>query len=302
VEIVAFEPDMAEEVAARYHDAVAGAPFCAPIGGHWFSDRDRLRRQPAREEELLVAREGREAVGFVHAAVAARATADWHLKREPGVIRFLAYRPGERLVGQALLEAAERWLRDRGRRTLVAGHCAFMYPFYHLPFGHLSERIAHLPPLLGLAGYVLFESEVFLAWPDYEPPAIPPLTLEVRVVVKGSDDMEGLGPGVAVRAVQDTKRVGECNMVWLSWEGWRPELAGWCFCSSLHIEEPFQGQGLGKHLLARGLAEMRAAGARHAMISTDADNHRAYLFYANFGFRFLDRTLSFRRPAPRRRG
>jgi hypothetical protein len=31
------------------------------------------------------------------------------------------------------------------------------------------------------------------------------------------------------------------------------------------------------------------------MISTDWDNYRAYLFYTNFGFKFLDRTFSFRK-------
>lgn len=40
---------------------------------------------------------------------------------------------------------------------------------------------------------------------------------------------------------------------------------------------------------------MRRAGCRHALISTDWNNYRAYLFYTNFGFRFLDRTFGFRK-------
>ncbi|HUU54157.1 MAG TPA: GNAT family N-acetyltransferase, partial [Armatimonadota bacterium] len=56
-----------------------------------------------------------------------------------------------------------------------------------------------------------------------------------------------------------------------------------------------QGKGLGKHMLARGLRAARDRGLRHAMISTDWNNHRAYLFYTNFGYGFLDRTFSFRK-------
>ena len=294
MEIVGFDSGMADAVARCYRDAAASAPFCAPVEGRWFTDLGRLARHPVREEVVLVAREGARIAGFVHAAVAAPATEQWHVAGEPGVVRFLAYRPGERAVGKALLEAAEAWLRGRGRAEIIAGHSAFMYPFYHLPFAHMSERMAHITALFGMAGYVPAESEVLFEWPEFDPPSVPRPGLDVEVRVERRD-IDTLGPGVAVNALRKGREVAECLMVRLDSQKWRPELAGRCFCSSLHVDDAFQGKGLGKHLLSVGLGEMKRDGMRHALISTEWNNHRAYLFYANFGFRFLDRTFSFRK-------
>ena len=298
--VVRFEPNMAEAVARCYSETVAPAPYCAPVGAEWVSDLKRLARQPLAEEEILVAQqpvaqEGARIAGFAHVGVAAPATEEWHLKGEPGVIRFLAYRPGERPVGKGLLEAAEGWLRERSREAILAGHCNFMYPFYHLPFGHLSQRIAHVPPLFGMAGYSVEESEVFFAWEDFEAPAVPKPDLDVEVVPEWREQVGTFGPGVVIHPRQGEKRVGECEVVRLGSDTWRPELRDWCMCTSLHIDEPLQGKGLGKHMLALGLREARERGLRHAMISTDWNNYRAYLFYTNFGFGFLDRTFSFRK-------
>jgi len=295
MEIIAFEPGMAAAVARCYGELVRPAPYCAPVGGERFADLRRLERGPLREEAVMVAREGGEVVGFVHTAIIPPATEEWHLKGEPGVIRFLSYRPGERPVGKALLEAAEEWLRGRGRTEVVAGSGTYLYPFYHLPFAHISERIAHLPPLLGMAGYAVQDSEVFFSWPDFEVPAVPTPDLEVEIVAERREQIDSFGPGVVVEPRRGEEVVGVCKIVWLGSEAWRPELKGWCFCTYLQVEEPLRGKGLGKHLLARGLAEAREAGMRHAMISTDWDNHRAALCYTNIGYRFLDRTFSFRK-------
>jgi GNAT superfamily N-acetyltransferase len=293
--IVPFEPGMAAGVAQCYSEMAAPAPYCEPVGGEWFAELRKLRRQPLAEEALLVAREGTVSVGFVHVGTAAPATEGWHTAGEPGVIRFLTYRRAERAVGAALLEAAEDWLRGRGCRQVVAGHCNFLYPFYHLPFGHISERISHLPPLFGMAGYGVSDSEVFFAWEDFQAPEVDRPNLPVEVVGGWQEAVASFGPGVALRLVQGERRVGECDVVALGSDDWRPALKDWCFCTSLDIDGAFQGKGLGKHLLARGLREARRHGLRHAMISTDWDNHRACLFYTNFGYGFLDRTFAFRK-------
>jgi GNAT superfamily N-acetyltransferase len=65
-------------------------------------------------------------------------------------------------------------------------------------------------------------------------------------------------------------------------------LIGW-----LGIQEPYQGIGLGKHLLQRGLNEMRGVGYRHASISTAWDNYRAYVLYTHFGFKVVDWTYQY---------
>ena len=79
----------------------------------------------------------------------------------------------------------------------------------------------------------------------------------------------------------------------MSGDSWLPQFADWCICDNLYVGDALQGKGLGKSLLARGLAEMQQAGARHVMIDTDWNNWRASVFYTNFGFRFLDRTFGF---------
>ena len=62
------------------------------------------------------------------------------------------------------------------------------------------------------------------------------------------------------------------------------------------MTEEFQGRGLGRCLLRRTLAEAQAAGYRHAVISTDWRNHRAFLFYTNHGFGLSDWTYAWERP------
>jgi ribosomal protein S18 acetylase RimI-like enzyme len=293
MEIVDFELDMAEGVARSYNDVVAGAPYCEQVGGEWFVDLKKLHRQPLVEENILVADQREGVAGFVHIGVAAPAQDDWHVKGEPGVIRFLSYRRAERAVGAALLREAERRLRAQGRTKIVAGNNSFLYPFYHLPFGHISEQISHLPPLFGMAGYDVEESEVFFVWKDFDPPRIACPDLDFEISGGWQDDVGGMGPGVELHVRQGDAKVGVCEIVRLGSRQWRPALAETCFCTGLHLDDHMQGKGVGKYLLARGLAEMRKSGARHAMISTDWNNWRAYLFYTNFGFTFLDRTFGF---------
>jgi GNAT superfamily N-acetyltransferase len=160
--------------------------------------------------------------------------------------------------------------------------------------GHISERVSHLPPLFGMAGYAIPEIEVFFHWPNFDPPQVPEPDLGFDLVCE-ERQVERRGTEITVLAKQGDQRVGECKMSSLSGDSWRPQFADWCACDDLCVSEPLQGKGLGKYLLARGLTEMRRAGCRHALINTDWDNYRAYLFYTNFGYRFLDRTFGFRK-------
>jgi ribosomal protein S18 acetylase RimI-like enzyme len=61
------------------------------------------------------------------------------------------------------------------------------------------------------------------------------------------------------------------------------------------VEEDFQGQGLGRSLMRRTLAAGREVGYRHASISTDWRNFRAFMFYSNFGYHVADWTYSYAR-------
>jgi GNAT superfamily N-acetyltransferase len=297
--IVQFEPSMAAEVARCYNELVEGVPYCYSVTPERFLDAGCLASPLCREESLLAAREASgEIVGFVHTGVAA---APGEEERgdlgEPGIIRFLSYRPGQRRVGQALLEAAESWVRERGRPRVMAWSNDYLYPFYHSPFAHLSDRLGHLHPLFYWAGYRMLFSELIFDWPDFAPPptARPELVFDLRSEWRDGVTMGGrtLKPILQLRAQQDAVELGMCEMTgWREGYAW-PEAANWCFCANLMVKDEVQGRGLGRFLLATGLAEMRKAGFRHAGISTDWDNYRAQLFYTNFGFRLRDRTFAF---------
>ena len=72
----------------------------------------------------------------------------------------------------------------------------------------------------------------------------------------------------------------------------------------IYLEEELQGRHLGLHLLQRSLQELHALGYRDAIISTGLlesgamDSPRAYLFYANHGFRVYDWTYGFKKTLP----
>ena len=300
MEIAPFEPGMAAGVAACYNDLVAGVPHCSPVAADEFVSLERLAFAACREETVLVARRaGSEILGFVHTGVAAPPTEDWHPKDEPGIIRFLAYRPGQRAVGHALLQAAETWLRERGRLAVMAWSNDYSYPFYHLPVAHLSDRIAHAHPLFALGGYGVAMSELLFEWPDFEPPTVRRPGFDLDVAVEWRDSIaigaRVLKPALVVRAMRGDQEAGRCEIAGLGRATSRADAAGWCFCDELFVAEPLRGRGLGKFLLAAALAEMHQAGFRHAAISTDWNNYRAALFYANFGYSLCDRTFAFRK-------
>jgi GNAT superfamily N-acetyltransferase len=300
LEIVPFTPKMASALARCYNELAAEVPHCYPISRKIFAGMERLACLTCRKEVLLAAKERGRIRGFVHAGVSGPPRAKWNPKDKTGVIRFLCYRPGERHIGAALLEAAERWIRRRSRPEIAAWHYAYRYPFYHFPNGLLSDRLGHIHSLFGMAGYKVSEGEVFFDWHDFRPPRAPKPSLDFELLVEWREEM-GHSPceygrkGVILKIVSEGRWLGQCEMLRFGKEMSRPEAAEWCYCHNLEVDKSVQGRGLGKFLLARGLAEMKRAGCRHASICTNRHNHRAYLFYTNLGFKFSDRTVGFRK-------
>jgi GNAT superfamily N-acetyltransferase len=289
VEIVSFDPEMAPALAQCYNELMAPVPYHRPAAPEWFADLSPTCFQECMEQEVLVAREGRDVVGFVHVGRSAPPVRDWHAEGEPGVIRFLSYRPGERAIGAALLARAEEWIREHGRTEVLALDGRYLYPFYPLQLGHISERVSHVLPLLWTSGYESDECEVFFDWPDFVPPPVPEPDLAFTLA---REETRATPPrGITVRAMQGDEEVGHCIMSLFTGDPYRPQFDGWCICDHLMVDEPQRRRGLGKYLLAAALTAMREAGARHAMIDTGSDNYRAYLLYTNFGYRFLDRTF-----------
>ena len=93
-----------------------------------------------------------------------------------------------------------------------------------------------------------------------------------------------------MRAYLDDEEIGECESVSGGEFSSHPDAQDWLHTTGLDIEEPYQGQGIGRYLLQYSLQEMHQVGYRHATISTDWENYRAFLFYSNCGYRVVDWT------------
>lgn len=303
--ILRYEPSMLGELALLYSRAVGSVPHCHPVTGEEFAKAlagleaggrsDGASDERMHSEDVLVATEGERAVGFAHVGMGLlREGEDDRAEAERGVIRFLWYERGRRAAGQALVTAAENALRARGAARALAFTQTFRYPFYHLGYAYVSSAMDHVQAVLALSGYRRCDGEMFLDWPDFEPPASAGAGGDVELTVEPQPG-RGRRPGLAVRALHDCAELGRCVSVSAAEYAGAAEEEDWLFTKDLWVTEAEQGRGLGKALLGRSLAEARALGYRHAAISTDWRNHRAQLFYGNFGYRAVDWTYGFAR-------
>jgi len=297
MEIVAFEPEMAEGITRLYNELIEPVPDVHPVPAERFASVGALTSKWLRDERVMVALHDGKAAGFVHVGVARPLDEDPVPKGEPVAIRFLGYRVGQRDVGRRLLEWVDEYAREQKRGTILAWHYFARYPFYHCPWGQLSQRMTHVQALFGMYGYAeAGDSEIYLHWHDFEPPAAPTPPLEVEMKPRWSDGP--LGSRMVLRAMQGDRELGSCCMD-RGQTSPSPEAEDWCYCDSLDVEDGLQGKGLGKYVLASALEEMRRAGCKHTAISTTWNNYRAALFYTNLGYRFADQTYSFKKVVTR---
>jgi hypothetical protein len=139
MEILPYEPSVAQELATTYNHAVQWVPHCYPAGDEEFARAlastlgEGEANQRLHSEAAFVAWEGSTIVGFVHTAVGPLEEGEV----ERGSIRFLWYERGHRAAGQALLEAAESNLRDQGMSRIEAMRNGDTYGFYHVRCAHL---------------------------------------------------------------------------------------------------------------------------------------------------------------------
>lgn len=291
-----YRPDDLKGVLDLYNDLLVGrVPHCWPVAasalggilGAAEAEHDGVRLL---EQAVLVAG---SADGFVH--VGRQAVHKWQ-DHEVGVIRFLACRRGERAVGDALLQAAESWMRERGLGHSTVMPQVWRYPFYGFPHAYLSDHLDHVQALVRFRGYTRSGGEVFLDWPEMQPePGVQPEGLDFDLSLEDRPG-EGRLPGLRLRALQGDEIIGTCVLV--SGADSSPsadEAHDFAFCDWLGVTEEHQGNGLGRFLLAQAMFLARERGYRHGAISTALSNDRAFLFYTNHGFRVVDWTYEFSR-------
>lgn len=286
-------------LAPLYNRLVADAPFCWPVSAEdfaagaiqnspWPDLRDRID-----EQRLLVSRRGDEILGFAHTALESR---DGEAR---GIIRFIGYAPGERAAGQELLLTAERRLRDVGAGEALAFAHDYSYPFYHLAFGYLSDRLGHVLGLLGISGYRVApegaysrREEVFLDWPDYDVarPVSPDRKLSIDV-----EPRPGAGklPNVRLHMRRDGDHVGACDTYCVGDWSRAEEAQDTFFVTWLAVDDEWQGRGWGRFLLLSALYELKRLGYRRSAISTNLTNYRAITFYANLGYEVVGNGYEF---------
>ena len=298
MEIIPYEAGLSADLASAGNEVLRGVPHCYPVSAEELAAAaapaaggDASHRR-LHSERALVARDGECVRGFIHLAIERPDKPD---HAEQGIIRFFWYRRADRAAGQALLDAAARLFRQRQMTRVTAFWQDYRYPFYHLDHAYLSDRLGHVAALLGFNGFEKIAGEVYLDWPNYEPgePAATRVPHEIAVEWEPG---RGARPNATVKAMQGDRAVGVCHSVCCGEWSRAADAQDWFLTVWLGIDEKLRGQGLGRHLLARARQELHAVGYRHAAISTSWDNHRAFLFYSNHGYRVCDWTYGFSRP------
>lgn len=298
MQIIQYESELAESVATFLNAQTAGVPFTWPVSAEQL---DRALSKPLTlndssdrtmvDPTVFVLREAGNVAGFATVGVEEHTGA-----QSTGAIGFLLYKRGNRRAGQVLLDAAHEHIDRRTPGPVDAFHQRHRLPVYHFAHSYCSDGLDHVQALLAVNGYSREGGEVFLVWDRFEPTDPGPHSLPVELRVKWIDGQAAL-PGLVVEALLDGERIGECRHCCGGDLSDHPDADGIAFCMWLGINDTYQGRGLGAYLLQRSLAELKARGYEVAAISTAHDNHRAFLFYSNYGYRTADWTYGFRRPA-----
>ena len=296
MEIRQYTSDMQTSVTQFYNQLTTDVPHCYPVTEAEFAvamhrvtaDAADLKADGLDSEIAFVAIVNGVIQAFIHVGVSPIRE---NRKENLGVIRFMGYERGSRRVGQAILEQAEAYLKTFNVSQISAFPQDCRYRFYHFEHAYLSDALDQVQGLLGFNGYRRSEGEVFLDWEDYSVTPVPsslPVTLSIDW-----KDGRGRHPNCTVLAHQDGEQVGICESICGGEFSSHPDAQDWFHTVWLGVEDDFQGQGLGRYLLQYALQEMKKVGYGHAAISTAWDNHRAFLFYSNCGYRTVDWTYEF---------
>ncbi len=296
MEILQYTPDMQAPLTQFYNCLTANVPHCYPVNEEEFSVAIRgvttgkadKKEGGLDSETAFVAIVNGTVQAFIHVGIGQIGD---NREEDIGVIRFLGYERGTRRVGQAVLEKAEDYLKTHNVSRIFAFSQDCRYRFYHFEHAYLSDALDQVQGLLGFNGYHRSDGEVFLDWEDYSLTPVPsrlPVTLSI-------DWKDGRGqlPNCTVLAHQNGEQVGICESRCGGEFSSHTDAQDWLHTTWLGIEDDFQGQGLGRYLLQYALQEMKKIGYRHAAISTAWDNHRAFLFYSNCGYRTVDWTYGY---------
>ncbi len=298
MEIVQYTPDLQTPATQFYNHLTANVPHCYPVKEEEFAVALRgvttgkadIHEGGIDSEIAFVATINGAVQAFIHVGIS-QVRGNEGKEEDVGVIRFFGYERGARHVGQAVLAEAEVYLKTHNISRIFAFSQDCRYRFYHFEHAYLSDALDQVQALLGFNGYRRCEGEVFLDWENYTVRPIPP-NLPVELSVEWENRCRERSH-CTVKAYRGDEQVGICESVCGGEFSSHPDAQDWLHTVWLGIEGDLQGQGLGRYLLQSALQEMRKVGYRHAAISTNWENYRAFLFYSNCGYRTVDWTYEF---------
>ncbi len=296
MEILQYTPDMLSSLIQFYNHLTIDVPYCYPVKEDEFAlamnsvvtGEYNNGGEKHNSERVFIAKSDDTIKAYVHTVLSLKAENE---EEDVGFTRFLGYERGERNAGQVVLEKAEEYFKACNVSRIYAFSQNRRYRFYHFEHAYLSDALDHVQGLLGYNGYRRSDGEVFLDWENYEvPPMKAPIPITLNVEWQHG---RGQRPNIHLEAHLDDKKVGECDSLSCGEFSNHPDAQDWLHTVWLGIEDDFQGQGLGKYLLQYTLQEMRKVGYKHAAISTNWENYRAFLFYSNYGYRVVDWTYEY---------
>jgi GNAT superfamily N-acetyltransferase len=277
-----------------YHTQAAALPHVAPLEPDDFH-RHIAAKQYFDPEGVLVARNGGNVLGWIHACVAP-GSEPWHRPEDVAArIRMLVCPPDRLDIAAALIEGAHQYLRATGHSKIEAFHARAGYPFYRgLWMGGepmAPVTLPHLLMALSVAGYKATQESVFLTRGPADPPPPRPiesqLAFEDRPSTMVHDAMraswDGFDPWTTTVRL-DSQHAGAVH--WVVVPQLAEKLGAPCMnIWGLGVEEKYRGRGIASALIGRALRLGRQRGATHASVGTQLWNMPAHATYVHMGYR-----------------
>lgn len=285
--------EQATELTEFYNRQVQKLPFGDPaepaefLSGMLWSQAPQLIDHDG--EQLVVYSGGRDVLAFAHIGACRPRGSE----EEIGLVRFLAYEPGQVQAARAVLELMEETLAAGGHRRVVAFPIEHGYRHYHLGRGFLVDGWTHVLGLLRTGGYAYDEGQLLLQLDPVgaEEPEMPDEVTGSRLVVTPiSSDYAGLpfqDEGLRIRLVRADTELARCTSRPVSHHHSGPRGREAFIVEGLHVVEELRGLGWGRYLLLRMHDEMRQRGYRTATIGVLRDNDTALFLYGNAGYRVV---------------
>ena len=284
-----------EPVVAALNAQCATLPFFFPVTPDEYAQN--MQRQAyvdepykgIEAEQFILGESGGRIVGFAHVA-----RNDWEVEKgkivREGVLRFFTYEPGYRAVGQALLDASETYLRERGAELIGAIGWGIHYMCWHLR-RRVSSSMPHIMALLGANGYEPDHIKTLLVNRNLTLNHLEPPAGDVEIAVH-TEDGWGRQPRIVINLHRNGHRIGRCETYPVDRFHHNDGALRSCYIESIGVNPKEQGKGWGRYLLQRTLETAQQQGYRNALLETMSDNYRAQLLYSNTGFELLDTTYA----------